>query len=193
MADISSLTNLQSAEPLDWDQYADAKEASPPPPKGRYVVRAPSQFTFGSTAAGFLSAQIDPTVAGPSNEGYTFRFTKVSAKPFKRGAVTVSQLGDYLRAAGSQARPRTPQEQADAVEATAGATFQVDADWEAYDKETKWSLKGMEKFPKLPDGSHEPWITLDGKDGRPESKDPESGEYRRIRANAKVDRYVSAS
>lgn len=184
-ADISNLTNLQSAEPLDWENYADAKEAPPPPPKGRYVVRSAEKITFGATQAGFLSAQIDPTVVGPSNEGYKFNFTKVSGKPFKRGAATVSQMGDYLRAAGSPARPRTPQEQADAVEATAGATLQVDVDWEAYCKGCKYTLKGMEKFPKLPSGGHDQWVTC------PNCKD-ESGSPVNLRARSKVDRFVAA-
>lgn len=192
MADISALSNLQGGDPLDFDIYVDAKEASAPPPKGRYVVRTEA-ITFGATQAGFLSAQIDPTIVGPSHEGFKFNFTKVSAKPFKRGAATVSQLGDYLRATGSQARPKTPQEQADAVEATAGATLQVDVDWEAYDKETKYTLKGMEKFPKNADGTFDVWTTV------PDPNNPgkvclgEDGQPRRIRARAKIDRYVSAS
>lgn len=191
-ADISNLSNLQGGDPLDFDIYVDAKEAPPTPPKGRYIVRVSEKPTFGATNAGFLSAQIDPTILGPSNEGYQIRYVKLSAKPFKRGAATVSQLGDFLRAAGSQARPRTPQEQADAVEQLAGATLQVDVDWEAYDKDTKWSLKGMEKFPKLPSGGHDEWTEVPdpANPGKP-MLDAE-GNIRKIRARAKVDRFVAA-
>jgi hypothetical protein len=187
MADISNLSNLQAGDPLDYDIYVDAKEAQAPPPKGRYVVRATDQIAFASTQGGFLSAQVDPTVVGPSNEGFKFNFTKISAKPFKRGAATVSQLGDYLRAAGSTARPRTPQEQAEAVEATAGVTLQVDADWEAYCKGCKYTLKGMDRFPKLTNGGYDFYVSC------PTCKDPVSEEPVRLRARAKVDRYVSAS
>lgn len=193
MADISALSNLQAGEPLDHDIYVDAKEPSAPPPKGRYLVRAPDKFTFDATAAGFLSAEVNPTIVEGPNQGYQLLYTRVSAKPFKRGAATVSQLGDYLRAAGSQARPRTPQEQADAVEATAGTLLSVDIDWEAYDKETKWTLKGMEKFPKLPSGGHDIWVTVPDPENPTQPMRGEDGEVRKIRARARVDRYVSVS
>lgn len=191
-ADISNLSNLQASEPLDWDGYADAKESVPPPPKGRYIVRVAEQITLGSTTANFLSAQVDPTIIGPRSEGFQIRFTRISAKPFKRGAATVSQLGDYLRAVyGSQTpRPRTPQEQADAVVATAGRQLEIIGDWEAYDKETKWSLKGMENFPKLADGTHSPWIDVPGSEKRDESTGAIIEAARQVRANFKVDRYV---
>ena len=193
MADISNLQNLQGGDPLDFDIYIDAKEAPPVPPKGRYVVRATEKPTFGATQQGFLSAQIDPRIVGPTNEGYEIRYVKVSAKPFKRGAVTVSQLGDFLRAAGSTARPRTPQEQADAVEQTAGATLTIDLDWEAYHKETKWSLKGMEKFPKLPGGGFEEWVEVPDPAAPGQVLKDQDGNPIRVRARAKVERYVAAS
>jgi hypothetical protein len=186
-ADISNLSNLQAGEPLDHDIYVDSKEIPPPPAKGEYVVRAAEQITFGATQAGFLQAQIDPTIVGPTSAGYQLRFTKVSAKPFKRGKATVSQLGDFLRAVygANGPRPTTPQEQADAASSCAGATFRIFGDWEAYDKETKWTLKGMENFPLLPNGERDPWVEV------PNSA-VDGGEPRKVRANFKVDRYIAA-
>jgi hypothetical protein len=186
MADISSLTNLQAGDPIDWEGYADAKEAAPPPRKGRYVVRAPEKFAFGSTQQGYLSAQIDPIIVGPSSEGYEIRYVKVSAKPFKRGAATVSQLGDYLRAAQSTARPRSPQEQADAVEATANRTYQIDGDWEGYCKQCKYTAKGEAAFPKGADGQPQPWLPCPN-----ECKD-DAGSPVQLRARFRVERFVAA-
>ena len=192
MADISSLSNLQAGDPLDWEGYVDAKEASPLPKKGQYIVRSSEKPVFGATQQGFLSAQVDPIIMGPTNEGYVVRFTRVSAKPFKRGAVTVSQAGDYLRAAGSNARPRSAQEQADAIEAAAGATLKIDGDWEAFDKETGFRVKGMDKFPLNGNGGHAEWIDVPGT----EVKD-DNGTIvtptRQVRANFRVVRFVSAA
>lgn len=191
MADISGLQNLQSGDPLDWDGYTDAKEVAPPPRKGRYVVQAPQSFTFGATKQGYLSAQVDPIIVAPASpqasvdaSGYQIRFSRVSAKPFKRGETTVSQLGDYLRATGSTARPLTPQEQADAVEQTAGRSFQVDLDWEAYDQDGPFNLKGMENFPLDAAGNPVPWVQ------HPSAKD-DKGEPKMVRANVRVQRFVA--
>lgn len=189
MADLSQLGNLNSAEPLDLAIYADAKEAAPLPKKGRYTVRAPETFSttsFGATRAGFLSAQIDPTIVGPTNEGFTLKFTKVSAKPFKRGGQSVSQMGDYLRATGMrEVIEGDPQAQADAVEQTASKVYQVDIDWRAYCKEDGLQVEGMEKFPSDGQGGYLPFIT------HPTLKNADTGEPVVLRANASVTRYIA--
>lgn len=155
------------------------------------MVRAPEAFpstAFGATKAGFLSAQIDPVIVGPKHEGFSLRYTKVSAKPFKRGGTTVSQLGDYLRACGvSRVISGDPQEQANAVEATAGTTYQVDLDWRAYNKNTGFNLEGMERFPTDGNGGHLSWID------DPSEKDPDTGKPVRLRANIVVSRFVAAA
>lgn len=190
MADISALTGLAAVEPLDWDKYADAKESQVPPRKGRYQLRAPESFTFASTAAGYLSAQVDPTVVGPSDSGYVVKFQRVSAKPFLRSGVKVSQLGDYLRAVGITLRPTSPSEQATAVEQTAGRIYQGDIDWDAYCKACKFSLKGYENFPADGKGGHQPFVKC------PNCKvvaDDGSESAVTLRANARVDRFVSSA
>lgn len=184
--DISSL-NLQPVDlALDWDNYKDAQEQPPPPAKGRYTVRVPDKIEFGATKNGDLSAQIDPIIVGPTDEGKVIRFTRISAKPFKRGQATVSQIGDFLRAIHGAAapRPRTPQEVAEAVAATSGATFQVDLDWEAYDKGTGWTLKGMENFPPDEKGGFMPYV----RSGQAQpGEDPVT-----LRANVKITRFIAA-
>ena len=188
MADISALGNLNSSEPLDFDTYVDAKEGFTLPPKGRYTVIAPETFpdeAFGATQAGFLSAQIDPTIVGPTGEGITLRFTKVSAKPFKRGTATVSQLGDYLRACGLTGRlSGDPAELASAVSATAGRVYEVDVDWRAYNKNNGYKVEGMTNFPSDGNGGHQSWCE------DPTDKDPSTGKPTRLRANLQVKRFV---
>lgn len=190
MADISSLGTLNAVEPLDLDNYVDNREGTfQLPPKGRYTVQAPPAFPPAAFAPNkartALTAQVDPTIIGPAHEGFQIRFVKVSAKAFKRGGVTVSQLGDYLRACGVKGRLTNEQEQADAVEQTANMTYQVDIDWRAYNKGTGFSVEGMERFPSDGNGGHLPWIE------DPSAKD-EEGNPVRVRANINVVRYVPA-
>lgn len=187
MADISSLGNLQPSEALDLDTYKDAGEGRPFPKKGRYVVQAPDKFTFGKTAAGALSAQIDPTVVGPDNEGFTVRYCRISNKTFRRGDVTVSQFGDYLRACGRRGSLSSdPATQADAVESTAGQTYEVELDWRVWEKDTGFSLEGMEKFPSDGNGGHLPYVPS------PTQKD-ENGDPVILRANLFVRRFIPAA
>lgn len=189
------------------DIYIDSKEFTGIPKAGRYTVRAPENFpqeAFGATKAGYLSVAVDPTIVGPTNEGFPIRFTKVSAKTWNRGGVRVSQLGDYLRACGRRANVSAdPQAQADAVEQTANSIYQIDADWRAYCKEDGFQVEGMDRFPSDGNGGKLPYFahpTL-------KAKDPTTGETIKVvdaktgneieqplmlRANLVVTRYVSA-
>ena len=189
-ADISSLGNLNSAEPLDLDLYKDASAGFDLPKAGIYTLRAPDSFpstSFGATRNNDLSAQIDPTIVGPTNEGFNIRFTKVSAKAFKRSGVTVSQIGDYLRACGrTGAVPAEPQALADAIAETAGRVYQAELDWRAYNKNTGFQVEGMKNFPKTATGEPQSWIE------DPTDKD-ENGAPVRLRANLSVRRYLPAS
>ena len=186
MADISALSNLQATDPLDDETYVDAREFPPPPPKGRYIFRAPEKFIFGATKAGHLSAKIDPTIVGPAAEGTVVK-SSVSAKTYKRQGIPVSQLGDYRRACGLSAAGLTqPQQQAEAVEETAGRTFQADGDWQAYCKVCKYTLNGMKNFPSDGNGGYSPWTTC------PNCKD-DKGAPINLKAWFVLDRFVSAS
>ena len=187
MADISALGQLNSSEPLDLDQYADAKESTfQLPKKGRYTVRAPETFSFGKTKNGDLSAQVDPTIVSGPHENFTIRFVKASAKPFVRSGQKVSQVGDYLRACGVRGEiPASPQAIADAVEQTANTVYEIDLDWRAYNTTTGFSLEGMEKFPSDGNGGHQSWVV------DPNDTD-ESGNPKRVRANLNVVRFVAA-
>lgn len=189
MADISGLGALRPVEQLDLDNYADAQQGPQTPKKGVYNVQAPAEFpatAFSRTAAGALSAQVDPTIIDAPYAGTVLRFTKVSAKPFQRNGATVSQLGDYLRACGFKGLLANEQEQADAVERTANTTYKVRVDWRAYNKATGFQLEGMEKFPSDGAGGYLPWVD------DPQDIDPETGQPKRVRAFAVVTGYVPA-
>lgn len=186
MADLSHLGGLNPVEALDLENYADNKESTfRLPAKGRYTLRAPESFppaAFTRTRAGSLSIQIDPTVVGPTNEGFTVRFVKVSAKTFDRDGVKVSQVGDYLRACGYRGPLNTEQAIADAVESTASAIYEAKLDWRAYNKRTGFSIEGMERFPKLADGTYQSWIV----DPQEVGQVDENGRALRVLANLTI-------
>lgn len=191
MADISSLGSLQSAEPLDLAVYKDASSGFTMPPKGRYTVRAPESFpptAFGATKAGYLSAQIDPTIVGGPHDGFQLRYQKISAKVFKRGGQPASQFGDYFRAVGLKSGEVSgePQQLANAVEATANRTYVIDLDWHGYDKTTGTPIDGMEAFPQNADGTYQPWIES-------ATEKDEQGNPLKIRARAEITRFVTGA
>jgi hypothetical protein len=134
--DLSALGNLNPIEQLDGANYADNKEKEfRLAPKGTYTLRAPESFpqaAFGRTKAGDLSVQIDPTIVAPTNEGYVVKYQKISAKTFDRGTGKASQVGDYLRACGWKGHLTDVQSVVDAIESTAGVTYQAKLDWRAY-------------------------------------------------------------
>jgi hypothetical protein len=200
MADISSLGNLLPVEPIDLDVYPEARGGFELPKAGEYTVQAPDSFpetAFGKTREGNLNITIDPTIVGPTNGGFQLRYATVSAKQTKRDGITVSQLGDYLRACGLRQRLTSVQEQADAVEQTVNRQFKVYVNWKAYNKVTGFEVKGMDKFPVITGNGHQPWIEdpndferddtgtiLMNEDGTKRNK--------RLRANVYIQRFLSA-
>jgi hypothetical protein len=191
MASISNL-NLQPSEDLNLDTYAVTSGGSGKtfPPKGRYTLRVRENFpneAFGATKAGALSVAIDPTIVGPVGEGRQLKFTRLSAKTFKRGNSEASQLGDFLKACGiTGVVPGDPQKLADLAESTANRTFEADLDWEAYAKNPDGSVvdvKGMQNFPKRDDGSYQPYLLSD-------HETDEQGQPKKIFANLRIQRFV---
>ena len=72
------------------------------------------------------------------------------------------------------------------VELTANAIYEIEADWRAYNKNTGFSLEGMNRFPSDGNGGHLPWVE------DPTEKDDE-GKPVRLRANLVVSRYIPAA
>lgn len=184
IADLSALGTLNPVE-LDLDgSYPAIKENTfRLLPKGVYPVQAPSEFpsaAFGRTAKGALSVQIDPTVL--VDPPTTVKFVKISSTTFDRNGKKVSQIGDYLRAIGYTGKITGEQELANAVEQTAGKTYQAKLDWRAYNKRTGFQLEGMEKFPKLEDGTYQSWLIDPAEVG----KTDDQGRQLRVFANLTI-------
>jgi len=165
-ADISALGQLQPVEPLDMDCYPESKGFKPLAPAGTYLLQAPDAFPpfsdgavnqFGRTQAGALSARIDPKIAEGEFTGTELKFTKVSAKQYKKDGKVASQMGNYLHACGISGKLNDEQAMADAIEQTANLTFRANLDWRAYNSKTKFSVDGMERFPSDGNGGHIPY------------------------------------
>ena len=165
MADISALGQLAPSAPLDIDLYVESSQKRSFPVKGRYTLRAPEQFVFGKTAAGNLSAQVDPTIVGPTNEGFALKYQRVSAKSWaQKSGLPTSQVGQYLAATGRKGNlSAEPQEVADAIEQTANLTYDAYIDWRLYAKGHGQDgqplvIEGMENFPQRADGTYIPYV-----------------------------------
>ena len=191
MADLSRLGGLKPVDvQLDLNEgvYADVKRSAFQLPKaGRYTLQsAPvTPESFSETAKGALAYALDPTVIGPENAGFKLRFISVYSTPYKRNGMTVSGIGDYLRATGFRGKLDDLQQTADAIELVAGTPFTADIDWIARDRKTGFEVKGMRNFPVLEDGTHQSWLP------HPTLKD-ENGAAVRVRANLEIVRYIAA-
>lgn len=190
MADISTLTGLAPVEQLDLQNYEanTPKPAFQLPKRGVYTLQAPASFpseAFGVSKKGALSVQIDPTIVGPTNDGYQLRYTRIYGTTFKRNGQTVSQIGDYLNACGISGVFATPQQLADAIETTANLTFQAELDWRAYADNGAVNIEGMSNFPRLEDGSYQGWVE------HPTAKN-EDGSPKRVWANLFIRNFISA-
>ena len=193
MADILQLGNLAVNEPLDMDDYQLSGAPKPFPKRGRYTLRVRESFpaeAFGRSAAGALTVQIDPTIVGPTNDGFQLRFTRVSTKVYQRGESKVSQFSDFLKACGVQGRlSGDAQEAADKAEQTANLTFDAYLDWRLYAAGEGADggplvIDGMENFPKNDKGEAVPYI-------KSKTKLDDSGEPQILRANLQIKRFVT--
>lgn len=187
-ADISALGNLEPVQELDLETYADTSGFRLPR-AGEYTLRAPETIgaeAFSKSQAGYLTARVDPTIVGPTNEGFEIRFVRISAKPYENKGSMISQAALYLRACGVKRTPGTNQEIADAIASTAGKTYPAYLDWEVrYQGVTL--KKGMKNFPSDGKGGYQSWIE------HPSETNPETGEPLRLRANLVVSRFLSAA
>ena len=190
--DISSLGNLQPTTPIDLSVVPEnPKKAFTFPRAGRYVVRAPENITaenFSSTKAGNLSARVDPTIVGPTNEGYDIRFTNLSAKVYTdpRTSTETSQVAQYLQAFGiTDKLDGTPEQAANLIASTAGKTAEVWADWVAEHRASGFKLRGMRNFPADGQGGFQSFVE------HPDASVTDAdGNRLRLRANLVVSRWL---
>jgi hypothetical protein len=188
LADLSQLGGLRPVEPVDLETYVPTRKAKfQLPPRGTYTLQSPESFpaeAFGRSKSGALSISIDPTIVGPTNDGFQIRYQKIYSTTWKdKSGRTVSGIGNYLAAHGVKGVLADEQALADAVEATAGRTYEAIIDWNA--RRNGFELKGMENFPKNEDGTYQSWVN------HPDEKD-EEGNPRRVFANLEIVYFIPA-
>lgn len=191
MADLSALGALKPVEPLNLENYVVNRKAKfQLPPKGRYTVQAPDSFPAESftrsNKSGALGVEIGPTIVGGAFDGFKIRYQRVYATTWvdKKSGKTVSGIGNYLAANGVKGVLSDEQALADAVESTAGRTYEVLVDWKIDKNGVLRS--GMENFPVNEDGTHQSYIdSLTEKD--------EEGRAKRIFANLDIVFFVPAA
>ena len=153
MTDINSL-DLKEPETSYWDDYEDPKSGgsgSALLPKGEYLVQiVPGSMDFQADKQRNLVAVTTLRVLDGPEAGKEVRFQRFSVRPYpyRRG----SEAGDLLRVVRPGVTPRSNTEWEQALRGCEGMPFKAYGDWEAYDKQTGQSLKGMENFPVGSDG-----------------------------------------
>lgn len=190
-ADVAQM-NLTPFDILDFDSYEEgggSGKSYAPPAEGRYTGRVvikddgtdtiSETNSFGRTAEGYLKLRLDPIeILEASANGYQVRFTNLSSKKYaKRNG---SQVYDFLRACGIDARPKNEAELRAALKSASGRPFQFQLIWEAYNKDTQESTSGVENFPKDESGNPQPWVR------------DEFDSNKRWFANGKVRYFISA-
>ncbi len=161
MNDIAQV-NLREPEQTDWDLLASGSSyVAPPPPldaNGAPIIYyGVTEASETDPDAGYLNFLLDPIklVRAGSYDGYILRFTRASTKPFMKNDQPIkgnpNKLANFLRATGLQARPQTNADYRAAVAATKGRPFPFVGDWEAYNKDTRESIKGYLSFPLDPE------------------------------------------
>lgn len=157
MADVVQ-DNLVPFDAIDFDNYSEGGggKSYAPPAEGRYFGKVPmiTDEMLVRTKAGYRSVKIDPIEVLATGDGtalpepYNVRFTSLSAKKYSNREG--SQIMDFLRACGIDARPRTEAELDAAIKTASGRTFQFQLIWEAYNKDSQENTQGYENFPVDP-------------------------------------------
>jgi len=192
---VSDLNNLLPSQPVDLGALAPSRPRFPR--AGRYILQVPEgltfEDTFSQTQAGYLAAEINPTIVGPSSEGYEVRYVKVSAKDYQQKdfrdpskVTTTSQMAQLASACGITGTfPGEPDQQVNIILQTAGRQFEAVLDWKAYNKRTGVETLGMANFPTDDVGNPLPYIVDE------DDKDP-GGNAVRYRARIFVKRFISS-
>lgn len=195
MADLSGL-NLKNPSETNWDDYPPGGgERKPPHPAGTYTFVAPElkdiKFDTQDGNLRFVNkAQIQDALEGKAD----LVFDYVTNKPYARGKRQgASRMGDFLLAVGSDARPQSHQEYADAVEEAAGAVFEAVLDWDAYDPDLgKEVANGEGDFPDDPNrpGEKLPYVVVDRTTGARVPIDQEGSNTKRVAARQRIRFYT---
>lgn len=161
--------NFHESDPGDREKAVPGESnTSYLPPKGAYTFRTTAVPEARATREHYLMMTFpafEIVKPGDPADGHEVKFTNLSVKKWPTRAG--SPLGDYLKAHGIEGQT-TYAEYVMASLATVGREAEGGLDWRGYcrqcgydtqeDKGEKLPGRGMGKFPKLPDGSHQPWI-----------------------------------
>lgn len=166
--DIAAL-DLKEADPQDWDGYEPPKAGTGAGaallPKGEYLVSIdPESIEWGKDKNDLLQITCTLKVIDGEHTGAEMRYQRFGIRkyPFRKG----SEAGDLILACRIGTRPTNNAEWMDALTQCAGVPFKAYGDWEAYDKTTGKSVKGMENFPVNDKGERMSFIKkVDGDSG----------------------------
>lgn len=116
---------------VDFDNYKDAQEFPPPPPRGEYtLIQGKPDFDVSGDGKS-LVATMHHKITGGEYDGRQIMYDRVSTKTFDRDGARASTAADHLRALGSSARPRDPREWGEAIGAGEDKPWKAVIDWRA--------------------------------------------------------------
>jgi len=159
VSDINETEGLKAPDPVDFENYDDAGGGGQKivlPPRGVYSLLPTEPPKVGKTKDGYLQVELTPLELIPPGtpwEVQKINYTRVNTKKWPNK--NANGFADYLRSHGYDGKPTSNEEYQGAAEALVGHPAQAVVDWEAYCKECRYTLKGMEKFPKNEDGTYE--------------------------------------
>ena len=190
--DISALGNLAPVAPLDLSVVPpqQEKKSFSFPQAGVYEVRAPESFpseAFTPTQAGSWGARVDPTVVGPTNEGFEVKYQRIYPTVYTdpRTGLETSSVAKYLQAFGiTEKLDGTAQQAIDLIASTAGQTAKAYLNWEIDHRATGFKLRGAKNFPMV-GGVRQSWV-----EHPDESVKGEDGQRLRLRANAVISSWI---
>jgi hypothetical protein len=218
--DLSQL-NLTEPAQVDWANYGKSNYQAPPAaigPDGKFITYTGIAKTAeveteyvdkDDDGNQYLTIKLDPVVI-PEANNYEIRFASISVKPYtqvgsdgkrvaKKG--NPNRAADFLRAAGSQAKPQLNSEYLATAKAVVaqGKKFTFNIDWEAKNKETGEKIRGYNAFPQDPvTGQRKAVLKAGDFYNVLDSKGQPTGEQKQVQsevlfANAKLRYFVDAT
>lgn len=185
MADIAGL-NMVEFDVIEGD-YQDGGSfvSNYPtlPPENKYFGRVGmiTDENFGVTQANYRKVEkIEIEVFESGEPPYVSRYNNLSAKKYSNR--NGSQVIDFLRACGISQIPTSDEELIALVKSCSGRTCQFGLVWEAYDKDTETTTRGMDNFPPDPQNPSQ----------RLRYVYSEADPTKKVYANGKVKYWVSA-
>lgn len=163
--------NLREPEQVNWENYNTSGSNYQAPPDvldegGRTITfygvvegaeERANQYAVDAEGNGYLNFLLDPVrITSDLGSGYVIRFTEASVKPFEKAGKPIAgnpnKLANFLRAAGTQAKPQTNDQYRASVKQVIDQKrkFGFTLDWVARGRETGEKISGYTNFPLDP-------------------------------------------